>query len=142
MLVIILDIFPHSAYISSTLDSATSPSTNNILHCHQCIVRLRTTIIFQNQENVPRRYHCPLCGDSIALPPLPEKPNNDNISDIRDSLIPLLLNLEYDMNGPHNLVRLIHNTATYTACWHNAYVVSWPALQPTASPSLKMQHQL
>jgi hypothetical protein len=58
---------------------------------------------------------------AMLFPPLPNKPNDDTLSDIREIITPLLLNLEYDMNGPYNLAGLIQDTAAYTARWHNAF---------------------
>ena len=55
------------------------------------------------------------------FPPLPDKPNDDNLLDIREILMPLLLNLEYDMSRPHNLVGLIQDMSAYTARWHTAF---------------------
>jgi hypothetical protein len=52
---------------------------------------------------------------ALHFPPLPNKPNDDNLLDIRKILMPLLLNLDYDMNGSHNLIGLIQDTAAYTA---------------------------
>ena len=43
----------------------------------------------------------------MHFPTLPEKPNDNNLLDIREILMPLLLDLEDDMSGPHNLVGLI-----------------------------------
>ena len=58
---------------------------------------------------------------SPHFPPLPDKPNDNSLSDIREILKPLLLILEYDISGPHNLVGLIQDTGAYTACWNNAF---------------------
>jgi hypothetical protein len=58
---------------------------------------------------------------ALHFPPLPDKTNDDNLLDIREILMPLLLNLEYDMSGLHNLVGLIQETVAYTARWHNTF---------------------
>ena len=58
---------------------------------------------------------------ALHFQPLPDKPNDDNLSNIRETLMPLHLNLEYDMSRPRNLVGLIQDMGAYTARWHNAF---------------------
>ena len=58
---------------------------------------------------------------TLHFPPFPEKPNDDNLLDIKEILMPLLLDLEYDMSRPHSLISLIQDTAAYTFRWHNAF---------------------
>ena len=51
-----------------------------------------------------------------------EQPNNDNLTAVKEVLMPLLLNLEYNMNRPQTLIGLIQNTTVYTVHWHQAFV--------------------
>ena len=44
--------------------------------------------------------------EALHFPPLPYESNDDNLPNIREIALTLVLDLEYDMSRPHNLVRL------------------------------------
>ena len=46
--------------------------------------------------------------------PIDGNPSDDDLTAMREVLIPILLSIPYDADGTHNLVGLIQPTATYT----------------------------
>ena len=59
---------------------------------------------------------------TMNFTPIAEQPNDDNLTAIKEVLMPLLLDLEYNMNGPQNFIGLIQDTMVYTIHWHQAFV--------------------
>ena len=52
---------------------------------------------------------------TLFFTPITGEPTDDNLTAIYKLLLPILHNINYDMNGPNNLVGLIKGVATYTA---------------------------
>jgi hypothetical protein len=49
--------------------------------------------------------------------PISSKPTDDDLTALCNVLLPILHNIDYDMNGPNNLVGLIEGTTLYTVTW-------------------------
>ena len=51
------------------------------------------------------------------------QPSDDDLTALRETLYPLLLEIPYDEAGSHNLIGLIEPTASYTATWGAAFPI-------------------
>ena len=54
----------------------------------------------------------------IHFPAILGKPTNNNFASFKDMLMPLLINLDCDMNGPHNIIGLVQNTTNHAGQWN------------------------
>jgi hypothetical protein len=66
--------------------------------------------------------------------PITGNPSDDDLTDMREVLTPLLLAIPYDEDGDHNLIGLIEPTTAYTATWHAAFPL--PARPPSYDPAI------
>ena len=63
---------------------------------------------------------------SANFTPIAGNPSDDDLTDMREILMPLLLSIPYDETGPdprHNLIGLIESTATYINDWGEAFPI-------------------
>jgi len=83
---------------------------------------------------------------SANFTPIAGNPSDDDLTDMREILMPLLLSIPYDETGPdprHNLIGLIESTATYTNDWGEAFPIpdrpaSYdPAIAADATPVIR-----
>ena len=83
---------------------------------------------------------------STNFTPIAGNPSDDDLTDMREILMPLLLSIPYDETGPdprHNLIGLIKSTATYTKDWGEAFPIpdrpaSYdPAIAADATPVVR-----
>jgi hypothetical protein len=65
---------------------------------------------------------------ALSFPPIAGKPMDNDCTAIRNVLLPIIHNIDYDMNGLNNLNSLIEGVTAYTATWGQAF--TRPA-QPT-----------
>ncbi len=71
---------------------------------------------------------------AAAFQPIVGQPNNNDLTLLRDTLYPLLLQIPYDEAGTHNLIGILEPTTMYTATWHAAFPVPvWPPTYPAIS---------
>ena len=66
--------------------------------------------------------------------PITGNPSDDDLTDMREVLTPLLLAIPYDEDGDHNLIGLIEPMTAYTATWHTAFPL--PARPPSYDPAI------
>lgn len=69
--------------------------------------------------------------------PIVGNPSDDDLTNMREILMPLLLGIPYDETGPHpqhNLIGLIEATATYTNDWGAAFPI--PARPAAYDPTI------
>ena len=74
---------------------------------------------------------------SAHFTPIAGNPSDDDLTDMREILMPLLLGIPYDETGPHprhNLIGLIEATATYTNDWGAAFPI--PARPASYDPAI------
>jgi len=68
---------------------------------------------------------------ATAFQPITGQPSDDDLTELRDVLYPLLLDIPYDEDGTHNLIGLIEPTTSYTATWGAQFP---PPQRPPAYP--------
>lgn len=74
---------------------------------------------------------------SANFTPIAGNPSDDDLTDMREILLPILLSIPYDETGPHprhNLVGLIEATGTYTNDWGAAFPI--PARPAAYDPAI------
>lgn len=55
--------------------------------------------------------------------PIAGNPTDDDLTELRDVLYPILLDIPYDEDGNHNLIGLIEPTVSYTSTWGAAFPI-------------------
>jgi len=75
---------------------------------------------------------------ATSFQPIQGQPADDDLTALRDTLYPLLLDIPYDTNGDHNLIGLIEPTAAYTTTWGAPFPIpprppAYPAIADNAS---------
>ena len=60
---------------------------------------------------------------ATTFQPISEQPNDNDLSTLHEVLYPLLLDIPYDKDGAHNLIRIIEPTVSYTATWGTAFPI-------------------
>ena len=66
-------------------------------------------------------------GQAIEICPIinyfasSDEPTDNDCTSIRNGLLPILHNIDYNMNSNNNLVGLIKGVAAYTAMWSLAF---------------------
>ena len=83
---------------------------------------------------------------ATTFQPIVGQPTDDDLTAIREILYPLLLDIPYDMHGPHNLVGLIEPTTTYAATWGAAFVIpprppAYPAIPDDAAAGIRKRRE-
>ena len=63
--------------------------------------------------------------------PIHGQPTDDDLTNLRNVIYPLLLEIPYDEHGDHNLIGLIEPTAAYTNTWGTAFPIP---VRPPAYP--------
>jgi hypothetical protein len=86
---------------------------------------------------------------AAAFTPIVGQPNDDDLTHLRDTIYPLLLDIPYDDELPvagvyrHNLIGLIEPTISYVARWHEDFPrpdqpPAYPAIADDASPVIRV----
>ena len=81
---------------------------------------------------------------ATTFQPIVGQPTDDDLTNLRDVLYPLLLDIPFDdqPGGTHNLIGLVQPTATYTARWGEAFPIpnkpnTYPAIPDDATPVVR-----
>jgi hypothetical protein len=89
---------------------------------------------------------------AATFTPIVGQPNDDDLTRLRDTIYPLLLDIPYDDEPPvagvyrHNLIGLIEPTISYTARWHEAFPrpnqpAAYPTIADDASPVVRARSE-
>lgn len=89
---------------------------------------------------------------ATVFTPIVGQPNDDDLTRLRDTIYPLLLDIPYDDEPPvagvfrHNLIGLIEPTLSYAARWHEAFPrpdqpAAYPTIADDASPVVRARSE-
>ena len=83
---------------------------------------------------------------TATFPHIAHQPSDDNLTALRKTIYPLLLDIPYDETGTHNLIGLIEPMTSYTATWGAAFPVpvcppAYPAIADDASAVVRAWHE-
>jgi hypothetical protein len=83
---------------------------------------------------------------AAAFQPIVGQPNDDDLTLLRDTLYPLLLQIPYDEAGTHNLIGILEPTTTYTVTWHAAFPMpvrppTYPAIPDAATAVVRAREE-
>lgn len=83
---------------------------------------------------------------ATTFQPIVGQPTDDDLTALRDTLYPLLLQIPYDEAGTHNLIGLLEPDASYTTTWHAAFPIparppTYPAIADAATPVVRARSE-
>jgi hypothetical protein len=83
---------------------------------------------------------------AAAFQPIAGQPSDDDITNLREMLYSLLLEIPYDKDRAHNLISLLEPSTAYTACWGTAFPIPvrppmYPAIPDDATPVVRARRE-
>jgi hypothetical protein len=72
---------------------------------------------------IPKEITALFATAATSFQPIAGQPSDDDITNLRETLYPLLLNIPYDKEGTHNLIGLLEPPTTYAARWGTAFPI-------------------